>query len=321
MFRRLREPMLRLLLVLCTGVIFVVFSELMFWGRYDFAKNITTEYVHTVLAYSFMAWVFLIVVHQFRVSSFYALFMAGAVFGWLCEGIFVQTMYDDFPLNISWTGLGWHSLLTVCGGWYLFRRSMLMASPVLALKASVVAGLLWGLWSVWWWINKGQASTPGEYASYAFITTATLIVALRISAMIPSSVFRLTKGAVIATITVVVLFYLFITIKVNPMAVVVLPICMALAFFALYRNKDSETGMDVLQQLDGKVYPWNYAAILVMPVVATAVYATLHHFHLRPQTGPVFYLVLTIAGFTLLFTSFRRLVSWRRLPTEEGEIV
>ncbi len=307
----LREYLLRLLLVLSTGVIFVVFSELMFWGRYDFAKNIPAEYLHTVLAYSFMAWVFLIVVRLFRVRSLHALFMAGAVFGWLCEGIFVQTMYDDFPIKISFTGLAWHALLTVCCGWYLFRRLMLMDSPLPTLKVSVLAGLIWALWSVWWWITKGLVSTPDEYAVYAIITTVMLIVGLRVSAMIPSAVFRPSKGDIIVTMLLVLLFYLLITIRANHLALTVLPVCMGLAFYALNKNRQAETEPDVLQQLDGRVYPWNYAAILVMPAVSTAVYAILYYAHIRLRTGPVFYLGLTTAGFTLFFYSFIRLVRRR----------
>ncbi|MHB1460426.1 MAG: hypothetical protein ACYC1M_03995 [Armatimonadota bacterium] len=319
MRQRLHEFLLRLLLVLSTGVIFVVFSELMFWGRYDFAGKISTEYIHTVLAYSFMAWVFLIVVRLFRVRSLYALFMAGAVFGWLCEGIFVQTMYDDFPLNISFTGLAWHSLLTVCCGWYLFRRLMLMDSPMPTLKVSVLAGLMWGLWSVWWWITKGLVSTPGEYALYAFITTAMLIVGLWLSALIPSAVFRPSKADIIVTMVIVLLFYLFVTIRANQLALTVLPVCMGLAFYALNKNRQDETDPDALAQLDGRVYAWNYAAILVMPVVSTVVYAILYYLHIRLRTGPVFYLVLTIAGFMLFFISFRVMVSRRRLNTAGAE--
>ena len=128
---RFRDFLLRLALVLCTGAIFVVFSELMFWGRYDFAHKVGSDLVPTIIVYSFMAYAFLIVVHVFRVSNLYALFMAGAVFGWLVEGVFVQTMYDDFPLNISFTGLAWHSILTVCCGWYLFRRALLLKKSIL----------------------------------------------------------------------------------------------------------------------------------------------------------------------------------------------
>lgn len=314
---RFRDFFLRMALVLCTGVIFVVFSELMFWGRYDFVHKAVSDFVPTIIVYSFMAYAFLIVVHVFRVSNLYALFMAGAVFGWLCEGVFVQTMYNDFPLNISFTGLAWHSILTVCCGWYLFRKALLLKNPVSTMKASVVGGLLWALWSVWWWVNKGLISTPSEYALYALITGAILIVCLRISAMIPSSIFRPSPGEIITISVIFLLYYFFVTINASNLAFFVLPVCMGLAFYALSMNKERESAPDVIQQLDGKVYPMNYAALLVMPAVSIIVYSLLYYAHLRLRTGPVFYIILVPAGFILFLVSYVKMV-WKVKTLADG---
>lgn len=305
-----RGFLLRLALVLCTGTIFVVFSELMFWGRYDFAHKAVSDLVPTIIVYSFFAYAFLIIIHVFRVSNLYALFMAGAVFGWLCEGVFVQTMYDDFPLNISFTGLAWHSILTVCCGWYLFRRVLLLENPVSTMKASAVGGLLWALWSVWWWVDKGLVSTPGEYAAYALITGVILIVCLRISAMIPSSIFRPSRKEIYTISIIFLLYYFFVTIKASNLAFFVLPVCIGLAFYALSANKERESATDVIQQLDGKVRPWNYVTLLVMPVVSIIVYTLLYYAYLRLKTGPVFYIVLVPAGFILFLVSYAKMV-WK----------
>lgn len=302
---------LRLAYVLSTGAIFVVFSELMFWGRYDFTHKMLSDFVPTIIVYSFMAYAFLIVIHVFKVSNLYALFMAGAVFGWLCEGVFVQTMYDDFPLNISFTALAWHSILTVCCGWYLFRRALLLKNPISTLKASTVGGLLWALWSVWWWVDKGLVSTPVEYAIYALITGLILIVCLRISAMIPSSIFRPSRVEIYTISIIFLLWFLFVAIKANSLAVFVLPICMGLAFHALGMNREREMAPDVIQQLDGKVYPWNYAALMVIPAVSILVYSLLFYSNIRLKTGPVFYINLTPAGFILFIISYVKLV-WKR---------
>ncbi|MHB1458801.1 MAG: hypothetical protein ACYC0V_17970 [Armatimonadota bacterium] len=314
---RFRDFFLRLVYVLCTGAIFVVFSELMFWGRYDFAHKVVSDLVPTIIVYSLMAYAFLIVVNLFKVSSLYALFMAGAVFGWLVEGVFVQTMYDDFPLNISLTGLAWHSILTVCCGWYLFRRALLLKSPVSTMKASAVGGLLWALWSVWWWIDKGLVSTPGEYAVYALITGTILIACLWISAMIPSTIFRPSRGEIITISVIFVLYYFFVTIKASNLAFFVLPVCMGLAFYALSMNKERETTPDVITQLDGKVYPLNYAALLVMPAVSILVYSLLYYAHLRLRTGPVFYMILTPAGFIIFVVSYVKMV---RKPKTSADV-
>ena len=99
-------------LVLSTGYIFVYFSEHLFWARIrpeDSLKNWTSAW----MAYSLMAFVFLAIVSHFNIKNIWALFLAGAVFGWLAEGVVVQTTYEMLPLSISFTGLAWHALLTV----------------------------------------------------------------------------------------------------------------------------------------------------------------------------------------------------------------
>lgn len=305
---RFREFVLRLLLVICTGTIFVVFSELMFWGRYDFKHKMVSDFVPTITVYSLLAYALLMMVRLFRVRSWYALFIAGAVFGWLCEGGFVQTMYNDFPMNISFTGLAWHSLLTVCCGWYLFRRLLLCSSLMPIVKASAIGGMLWALWSVWWWVTKGLISPPAEFALYALITALLLIVSLRISAMIPSSVFQPTKAEIYSIIILFLIYYVFVTIKANPMALTVLPICLSLAFWALAVNRKHESAPDLLTQLDGELRPLNYVALLLMPVASILVYTMLYYMHLRLKTGPVFYFILTPAGFWLFIYSFVRLL-------------
>lgn len=307
---KFRYFLLRVAYVLSTGAIFVVFSELMFWGRYDFAHKAVSDLIPTIIVYSFMAYAFLIAVHVFRVSNMYALFIAGAVFGWLCEGVFVQTMYDDFPLNISFTGLAWHAILTVCCGWYLFRRMLLSSNSVSMVKTSIAGGLLWALWSVWWWVDKGIVTPPGEYAVYALITSAILIVFLRISAMIPSSIFRPSRGEIYTISAIFVLWYFFVTIRVGDLAFFVLPVCMGLAFYALSVNRERETAPDVINQLDGAGHARNYAALLLMPAMSILVYSILYYSNLRLRTGPLLYFILTPGGFVLFLLSYVRMV-WK----------
>src|SRR5208337_596700 len=81
------------------------------------------DFLITWIAYCLLGWIFLDLVRRFRVASFTALFLCGAVFGWVDEGVVVDTLYGNptnpFPLSISFTGLAWHAMLSVCVGWYL----------------------------------------------------------------------------------------------------------------------------------------------------------------------------------------------------------
>ena len=112
--------------ILANGYILFFFSERVFWSFWRPADNLR-DFVITWLAYCLMGWMFLDLVRHFRVASFPPLFLCGAVFGWVGEGVVVDTMYGDptnpFPLSVSWTGLAWHALLTwasagICLGRY-----------------------------------------------------------------------------------------------------------------------------------------------------------------------------------------------------------
>ena len=128
--------------------------------------------------------------------------------------------------------------------------------------------------------------------------------------MIPSSIFKPSKNEIFIIQIIILVWFLEVTIKASNLAFIVLPICMGLAFTALALNKEHETAPDVITQLDGRVYPWNYAALLVMPAVSILVYSLLYYMGLRLRTGPVFYMVLTPAGFILFLLSYAKLV-WK----------
>lgn len=93
-----------LILSLSTGSILLFFSEHLFWARARPGDSLG-NWVQTWLAYSLLAFVFLAAVRHFRIRSLESLFLGGALVGWLGEGVLVQTLYDHFPLQISWTGL------------------------------------------------------------------------------------------------------------------------------------------------------------------------------------------------------------------------
>src|SRR5690348_807196 len=98
----------RIVYVLATGYILAFYSEWSFWAGRPAQEFFWLEAIPTWLVYSCFAYFFLAAVSYFRVKSIWAFFLAGAIYGWLGEGVYVQTMYDTFPMNISWTGLAWH---------------------------------------------------------------------------------------------------------------------------------------------------------------------------------------------------------------------
>ncbi len=82
-----------LALVLATGYTLFFFSEVVFWS--DPGRMPLGEIVLTSFAYSLLAFVLLDLVHRFRATNLWAVFLAGAIVGWLAEGVIVHTAYES----------------------------------------------------------------------------------------------------------------------------------------------------------------------------------------------------------------------------------
>ncbi len=162
--------------ILATGYILLYYSELMFWARVRPGDSLK-DWVSTWLLYSLLGYILLTLIARFRVSGIWALFLAGAVFGWLAEGLVVQTAYESLPLSISFTGLAWHALISVCAGWYAVRRALRSGlRPTLGWAAGI--GLAYGFWAIAWWLEPdGGKATPYEFAIYSFSGSLLLVIA------------------------------------------------------------------------------------------------------------------------------------------------
>jgi len=135
----------RMLIGLTTGYIIVYYGELVFWATPEREGMTAGSIIITWLAYSVMAYVFLCVVSVFKVRNVWAVFLAGAFYGWFEEGIVVQTMYRSadgpFPMSISFTGHAWHALIGVFVGWYLVRRALVEDGFLKTIGLASVIGL------------------------------------------------------------------------------------------------------------------------------------------------------------------------------------
>ena len=87
----------RLLAVLSSGYILFFFSEQFFWARVR-PEDTVGNWLMTWLGYSVMAYVMLATIQRFHVRNGWALFLTGALVGWLAEGLIVQTAYESLSL-------------------------------------------------------------------------------------------------------------------------------------------------------------------------------------------------------------------------------
>ncbi|MDX1994361.1 MAG: hypothetical protein SF029_18405 [bacterium] len=301
----LRRFFTELLYVLLTGYILGFFSEWMFWSG-QVRPSDPGEYIFTWLVYSIAAYLFLLTVRLFHVRTFWSLFLAGAVYGWMVEGVYVQTMYDDFPYNISTTGLSWHALISVCLGW-AFLRQQLRASLRSAWIACAAFGVFFGFWSIGWWIEVPQASL-GAVALYNGVLGVLLMLAVALLERIGDAAFTLTWRKVIVGVIIFLAWFVFVTVPTQPLALFVLPPLLGVVLLTLNRNRTLEPAADLLP---AAALPLSrLACVLLIPLLATAIYALAEAAAFPWSTLPFVWIVTLPAGFILLALSLYRI--WTR---------
>jgi hypothetical protein len=310
----------RLALSVVTGVIFIYWSELAFWAR-PYAGTTLAEMAPTTIAYSVAAYLFLAVVSSFQARTPPAIFLAGALFGWFVEGVIVQTMVEDLPLSISFTGLAWHASITVMLGWWLIPRRLTgQRFGSLALLSGAI-GLIYGFWSLTWWVETPPPSPPVDFAVYVFRTTLLLAAAYALAFRLRVEPFAPSRLEWICLSALVLFYFAFVTVPAAPLTLLVLPPLGALALVALRTlfRRQSDT---VLEARLAHTPPLRaYAPLLLIPASATAVYALAFALGVRAATGIVLYLVATPLGFLLFGWSCWRAFSRGRPPPVVTESV
>ena len=289
--------------VLASGFILFFYSELMFWAR-PRPEDSFSNWLVTWLAYALIGLAYLAALQTFRVRHIWGVYLGGALFGWLAEGVLVQTMYDAFPLQISWTGLAWHALISVWLGWYAVRRALHRGRPLAILGLASALGLFWGVWGIFWWVEEPGQPIPGlgAFAGFAWTASAGLVLAYWLADRCGAGFApgRLAVGLVGAALGVL---FVFGTLQVVPLAIFVLPPLLAVLFLALWRNRQKEPPGSLLDVLHGPLPGWRYGLLLAMPLAATAVYAAALALEARVYSGWLVYAVTTPLGFILFVLS------------------
>lgn len=307
----MRSFLKRIIAALCSGYIIVFYGELMFWATPEREGMDLIGIAAMWLMYSIMAYPFLCVVSLFRVRSPWAVFLAGAFYGWFEEGIVVQTTYGSadtpFPMSISFTALAWHAMIDIWMGWYLVRR-ILARNHYLATAALAGAiGLFYGLWAIFWWnepppamkdlLDSGRRDVLfARFTFFTFGSTALLVLAhwlyqrVQLTEFVPSKIEMGIFGAL------VIFYYAFITVPAAPKALWVLPPLMGLTFWSLFKNRRTEKRANAIVAYPEKIKPLNYLLLFTIPMVACFIYqlALIHHW--RFPTNFIFYYVATPLG-------------------------
>jgi hypothetical protein len=152
---------------LALGLIAVWASESLFWIVPPAGLS-PADWVLTWAAYALAAASVLSAVHLTRIGGLPAVFLGGALGGFLIEGVVVGEMYLAFPFQLVWTPLAWHALVSgvcvfalgrVAPHWRLSRH--LAALAALAVFAAV--------WAQFW--RQEHGGLDGEAAIFYLVLT------------------------------------------------------------------------------------------------------------------------------------------------------
>jgi hypothetical protein len=284
-------------LVLGSGYIFVYFSEHLFWARLrpdDSLQNWFSAWI----AYSLMAFVFLHLVTYFRIAEKWSLFLAAAAFGWLAEGLVVQTTYESLPLSISFTGLAWHALITVWIGWYAARRATISPASLRTFGLFAVIGAGYGLWAIAWWLEPdGGVATLAEFSRFSLTITVLVAFAYALANWGATEPFHPNIWVTRIIYSMFLLYFIFITVPAAPWALLILPVLLGLVAYGLRRHRPADETDSLSTSLTGHIPLLNYLIIFLLPLTAIAVYATALSLNLQWHTNWILYLITTPLGF------------------------
>jgi hypothetical protein len=297
----------KLVVVLATGYIFFFYSERVFWSFLRPGDKLS-DLLLGWLVYSLLGWVFLLLIRQCRVATFPAVFVAGAVFGWLAEGVVVETMYGNpdnpFPASISFTGLAWHALITVVVGWHWQAKVLMQGNATRIALFSAALGLGWGLWAGWWPAELGKANTSlAGFALHATMCFVPLLAAWLVLGMAGSEWFRPVKLEMPVLLSLVALFFVAIRIPATPRSALILPPLLLLSAYALRRNQSQEQRPDLVESVLGQIRFRSCLALLLMPLTAIMVYAPVAVWGLTLPTNWILYVITMPLGFLYLIRS------------------
>jgi hypothetical protein len=295
---------------LSAGLILVYYSESLFWSGLN-RPFVPLDLFYTWLVYSLVGYLALRLAAHCRVQTAAGWFLVGAVYGWLAEGVIVQTLYQALPISLSWTGLGWHAPFALVIGWFWMRR-WLRRGWLATVGGAILIGCLQGFWSLGWWQEAlidptaAAADLPSLVISNSVFGLLLMLGYIGVDrptgeAVVPGRLGLLIGGGLLAA------WFIGVTVPVMPVALVVLPACLLPVVWILRRGRR----LDPVPVSRAQPPLARYLLILLIPIIASGIYALLSEARLEMQA--VFGILLIPLGFILLAVSLWRV--WRETAT------
>lgn len=163
-------------LALALGVIAVWASENMFWIVPP-GPVTALELVLTWLAYTMACACALSMVIWSGVRGWPAAFLGGAVLGYVVEGVVVGEIYEGFPLQLVWTPLAWHALIT---GGVVLGLARLGRGPLTMALVWTAYGAAMAFWALYWPLERPNLPDTGALMVYLALP-AVLVVGAQVA--------------------------------------------------------------------------------------------------------------------------------------------
>ena len=268
--------------VLLSSLLVVTASERVYWylGGIGFEENFVIA-----LFYAIPTLAALWAIGSGPSSRLHQMVLAGAVFGFVVEGVLTTVLYEDgvFPV-LAALFVGWHGLLSVVCCWYLARKWLLeRRRRALAIGASAI-GLYWGVWSIVYRLPETTEDfdqtfavmEPGDFALYAFVVGTIFALAHWAIGYVWPDRFRPGRWGRRAIVLLLLFYAALAVLPLVPWAPLKFGVLVGGSLWLLDRSRESTAGEpSAIELLRGRVAAPDAAILLLAPVFASLGYAAV----------------------------------------------
>ncbi len=215
-------------------------------------------------------------------SRLHQVILAGAIFGFVVEGVLTTVVYEDGPLPVmAALFVGWHGLLSVVSFFYLTRKWLLEGRWRPLVLGSTLMGLLWGVWSIVYTLPESledfeetfAVMAPGDFAVYALVIGVAFAVAHWLIGYVWPD--RFAPG-VWGRRGIVLLLFAYAALAVLPViwwAPLKFAVLVGGSLWLLRRSRQAHPDEpSAIAALQGRVPLYRVAPLMLMPAVAALSY-------------------------------------------------
>ena len=258
--------------------------------------------------------------------------LAGALYGFVVEGVLTPIIYTDGPLPIlAALFVGWHGILAFVGGWYLVHRLLVERRRRALARLAAAFGAVWGIWAAVAALGDppaefpaAQPLVPGAFGRYALGVGITFLLAHWLLGFVWPLRRRPTRWSTALIVGVAVVYLAIAVLPAVPWAPAKLAVLVGGILWPARRSRSSVSPVEppVLDRLAGRVRLRDAAVLLVAPATATTTYG-LATWHVPPGGLVVLYWVAVAAqvlggGVAVVWATRRALAPPRTPGTSEA---